>query len=328
MEQKITFKKNRKKMPYVLHLTLFLFVLGAICSLLLSIVNFYTKGIINKNEQEQLRQTLEEVGLYDFKTMTNDYQLIDGVVEIYEGKSKAGKALIATLVEKDNRYVTIKSLIVLAKEEGIVENIKVIGNSTSHNMNDQFNQDFGIIGSTSKDYADKFQIVSGATVSSNTIKESIDIAFKQLNIINGEPLDEYAQVLESLGLNNYQVVSDNYDQVSGSVAIYEGENQEGVALLALVTESANPYMTIKSVVVMTKATGIIENIKVISRATSYDESLGYEDKFNQTFGVIGSNQDNYGENFEIVAGATTSSNNVKECIKIAFDQFASMRRND
>ncbi len=320
MTQKITFKKNRKKMPYVLHLTLFLFILGAICSLLLSVVNFYTKSVIENNEYNKLKQTLEEVGLYNFKTVSNDYEKVEGIIDIYEGNNKDGKDSVAFVVEKANRYLTIKSLIVLSKE-GRVENIKILSNATTHNMNDQFNQNFGIIGSDKDNFSNNFQIVTGATTSSNTVKESVEIAFKQLSIMKNEEFIDIKQILSELGVNNYQDISNYYDKIDGVLEVYKGQNNEGKTNYVFVTASSNPYMTIKTIIVIDKHNEAIDNLKVISRAASYPLEEGWEEKFNQNFGVIGSDIDNYEHNFQIVSGATTSSNNVKECIKLAFDQF-------
>lgn len=324
MQQKFM-NNNKNQITYFLNLTLFLFILGAICALILSIVNFFTKSVIEDNKNKELRETLESVGLYDYQIITDDYDLVDNVIEIYSGYSQRGKSLIAILVEKSNRYVSIESLIIIDQEEEKIENIKIVGSATSHNMDNQFNSDFGVIGSNRDNYREHFQIIAGATVSSNTINDSIKTAFDQLNIIKGVITDEYLPILSDLGLQNIVLVSNDNLYIDGCLAIYQGEFQAEKVVLAFVTVSSNDYLTLKTITIIDKQEEKIEKVKVITRATSYNEALGYEEKFNSDFGVTGCNQDNYEAYFKIVTGATTSSKNVKECLNIAFKQLVTMR---
>ena len=97
--------------------------------------------------------------------------------------TKDGKVVTIYYLEKENRFTTVK-LYVGLDEEGKIVNM-VTTQSDTIGKGENFNgEDMGLNGATSTTVDDSFVSVSGATISSNTVKELIALAFEQFFIEN------------------------------------------------------------------------------------------------------------------------------------------------
>lgn len=199
MEEKITLKKNRKPMPYFLKLGLFLFVLGLVVSILLSVAYVATKDAIAENkakeaeeEKNLIIEKLNGLGLTDVAECTATYSevLIKGtnsVETVFTAKSGEVDAYAFKLLAK-NKFTTITVLVVLEnKADGaIVKHVEVMNDATTlgSSKNSKFyNNNFGLIDQNKETYDAAFEIVTGSTYSSNSVKSSIDTCFEQLDAI-------------------------------------------------------------------------------------------------------------------------------------------------
>lgn len=85
MAEKVNFKKNRKPLPNAIILPLFLFVLGGLCALLLSLTNDLTKDKIKENDQKAAQAELVEIrellAGYGLEKVNNVYDSLDNYIE-------------------------------------------------------------------------------------------------------------------------------------------------------------------------------------------------------------------------------------------------------
>lgn len=172
-----------KKMPESLKFSLFLALLGLICAGLLALVNSITSPIIENMKQEELQETLKDVGITkDLKEITPD-KYVNGVKKIYSGKDDADKECYVFEVEKSNTYTSFTTLVVFYKEKYLIKTVVVLKTDkiTTHNKDQDFiNNDFNLPGSTPEDYEDNFANVSGATYSSESVKAAVTSAYLQV----------------------------------------------------------------------------------------------------------------------------------------------------
>lgn len=179
---------EKKKMPHILHLVIFLTILGVICAGILALVNNITAPIIEGNLQEELESSLNTIGVKEAKEVTDQYEnnLVDGVEKIFEGKLE-GTMCYVFQVSNKNSFTTITTLVVLAKDSGVILKVNPLSGTPSfstHGKDDAIlNHDFGVNGRNENDFETYFNAVSGATVSSGSIKASISIAYAQYNKI-------------------------------------------------------------------------------------------------------------------------------------------------
>jgi uncharacterized protein with FMN-binding domain len=99
---------------------------------------------------------------------------------------------------------------------------------------------------------------------------------------------------------------------------YEGL-YSGKEVYVFNVQNKNQFLTIQTLVVITKEDGKILNISVGLPATN---PPGFGGSFEGVkFGLIDATQEDYDSKFVKVTGATTSSNSVKACVELAFDQY-------
>lgn len=171
------------------YMILFLTVLGIICAGLLSGVNALTKGKIAENEQKKLEQSLEALNIQSPVIVDVEY-VSDDIKGVYEGSYSGNGESVSCYVfevEQKNKFTTFTTLVAISKDGSLLA-ITPKGSSgfTTHGMDASFiGNNFGIIGSTSDNFASNFQGVSGATYSSGSIKGSIELSYEQFNKIGG-----------------------------------------------------------------------------------------------------------------------------------------------
>ena len=193
MSEDIKFKKNRKPMPNILKLTLILCAVGIVCGTVVAVVDAITAPIIEETEKKILTKSLESVGVLNYSIIEENENIsyIDYIDEIYVGNNEKNESVYAFKVVMKSKYVSkFTSLIVINKETKKVENIKLLSNATNNGLDHKFESDFNVIGSTNDDIDSNFKWVASATKSSASVKESIEIAFEQFNLIIGEQDNE------------------------------------------------------------------------------------------------------------------------------------------
>lgn len=181
-------KNNRKQIPQFVRLPLFLFILGIICATILAFVNNVTAPVIEKAEAQAIKDTLNNVGLADAVDVTDKYELATNVVAVYEGKNESGVKSYCFQVAHKNKFTTVTTFVLINSETSKVENIKINGNATTLGQATDklfLNSVFGVIGSTSEDYQDNFEIIANATWSSKSVEAAVKASFKQLAVIAG-----------------------------------------------------------------------------------------------------------------------------------------------
>lgn len=176
---KIIFRKNHKPLPHPLHLGLFLFVLGAICASLLAIVNGFTKGPIEEAKRRELEESLHTVGLVTVEEVTNNFTLLQGVSNIYYGQNEDGVNCYAIQVSSKNKYTVVVGIVLIDELAGTIKNVQVVGSSTTLGTdkdNAFLNSKFGVVGSTVDHAVDNFEIISGTTKTSESVKEIVKVS--------------------------------------------------------------------------------------------------------------------------------------------------------
>lgn len=177
---------EKKKMPHILHLVLFLSVLGVICAGLLAAVNELTAKRIEENIKAELDSSFSQMGVVSPKErVLSGNQLVSGVKNVYDAKLKEDDSECYVFqISHKNAFTEITTLVVIKKDSKIVASVKPLSSTKGYTTNGKSveieNQDYGVNGCSESDYEQNFRPISGATISSNSIKESIKIAFEQL----------------------------------------------------------------------------------------------------------------------------------------------------
>ena len=167
-----------KKHP--VYMICFLAILGVICAGLLSGVNAITAPIIKENKFAAVNKTLEAIKVLEGEVVEG-VDLVDGVESIYAGQFEGTTACYAFVVNVKNNFTEFQVLVALSKDGKILAISPAQGSTlTTHGKDSAFaGNTFGIIGSGS-DFASKFEVVAGASVTSGSFEEAVKIAFKQL----------------------------------------------------------------------------------------------------------------------------------------------------
>ena len=232
---------------------------------------------------------------------------------------KDGKEVSIYYLEKANVFTTVK-LYVGIDEDGKIVNM-VTTQSDTLGKGESFNgSSMGLNGATSTTIDDSFVVVSGATVSSNTVKDLITIAFDKFATDHSGPVnpdeisDEVKTQLEKI------VAGAEYTKVSITAtenlkAEYKAV-KDGKEVSIYYLEKANVFTTVKLYV------GIDEDGKIVNMVTTQSDTLGKGESFNgSSMGLNGATSTTIDDSFVVVSGATVSSNTVKDLITIAFDKF-------
>ena len=232
---------------------------------------------------------------------------------------KDGKEVSIYYLEKANVFTTVK-LYVGIDEDGKIVNM-VTTQSDTLGKGESFNgSSMGLNGATSTTVDDSFVVVSGATISSNTVKDLITIAFDKFatdhsGSVNPDEISgEIKTQLEKI------VAGAEYTKVSITAtenlkAEYKAV-KDGKEVSIYYLEKANVFTTVKLYV------GIDEDGKIVNMVTTQSDTLGKGESFNgSSMGLNGATSTTVDDSFVVVSGATVSSNTVKDLITIAFDKF-------
>lgn len=171
-----------KKMPRSVYLSLFLLIVGVIAGGILAGINMLTAPIIEENKLKELQASFAEIGVTI--TATEDAELLDGVTGLYSGTFEGKEAFVIT-TSNANKYTTVNLITVVEKSSGSVLTAKVSGqpNITTHGFDGSFtNSGLGLIGATSG--AD-LNNVSGASVSTDSVRACLDLAISQFAAVAG-----------------------------------------------------------------------------------------------------------------------------------------------
>ena len=171
-----------KKMPRSVYLSLFLLIVGVIAGGVLAGINMLTAPIIEDNKLKELQASFAEIGVTI--TATEDAELLEGVTGLYSGTFEGKEAFVIT-TSNANKYTTVNLISVVEKSSGSVLTAKVSGqpNITTHGFDGSFtNSGLGLIGATSGADLNK---VSGATISTESVRACLDLALAQFSAVAG-----------------------------------------------------------------------------------------------------------------------------------------------
>lgn len=171
-----------KKMPRSVYLSLFLLIVGVIAGGILAGINMLTAPIIEENKLKELQASFAEIGVTI--TATEDAELLEGVTGLYSGTFEGKEAFVIT-TSNANKYTTVNLITVVEKSSGSVLTAKVSGqpNITTHGFDGSFtNSGLGLIGATS---GSDLNNVSGASVSTTSVRACLDLAISQFAAVAG-----------------------------------------------------------------------------------------------------------------------------------------------
>ncbi|MDD3348505.1 MAG: FMN-binding protein [Bacilli bacterium] len=166
-----------KEMPKTIKYSLFLVVLGIIAGVLLAFVNSITAPIIDARKEEELKEVLEEYFECDkFSDETANYSLDKGIEKIYFGYIGNNLTMVIYQASTNGYAGPVVSLVGINIADDKLVDIKVASadKETSGIGSKVIGHDFNITGESINDYS--FDIISGATVSSNAVKNNLVIA--------------------------------------------------------------------------------------------------------------------------------------------------------
>jgi electron transport complex protein RnfG len=167
---------------------LFLFVLLAIVASLLTFVNSITAPLINERQLEKVKVYLVKLDSEsEFKEITKDYELPDGITGIYGGYD--GDTLVTVVYNTTTVGYSsgdIKVLTAIDVETNtIINTIVTVADKQTADIGDRIlTHDFQTAGKDVADYdivpaelkSPDFNIISGATISSRGFLSGVQIA--------------------------------------------------------------------------------------------------------------------------------------------------------
>ncbi len=168
-----------KEMPKTIKYSLLLVVLGIIAGVLLAYVNSITAPIIAARKDAELKEILEEYFECDrFTDETTNYNLDKGIEKIYFGYVEGKLELVIYQASTNGYGGPIVSLIGINLADDKLVDIQVASaeNETVGIGSEVLDHDFSIAGESINDYS--FEIISGATVSSNAVKNNLIVVIK------------------------------------------------------------------------------------------------------------------------------------------------------
>jgi Na+-translocating ferredoxin:NAD+ oxidoreductase subunit G len=167
------------KLPQPIKLGLFLFVLGLLCATLLAVVNSFTAPVIEEAKSAQLAQTLGDLKTgVTFKDVTSEYTRQSGVRKVYG--TYVGETMNGVIyqVNVSGYGGVIELLIGFNTDTNTIMGLKVLTQSETPGIGNKIvDFDFGITNQPIN--TTNFNMISGATVSSNAVKAALTIAKAQ-----------------------------------------------------------------------------------------------------------------------------------------------------
>ncbi|MBQ8293266.1 MAG: FMN-binding protein [Bacilli bacterium] len=189
--------KNEKNMPKTLKLSLFLLILGMISGGLLAVVNNYTKDIIEQNALNEAYRDIIDVGIIAESIKEVETSKEEGIEKIYRGNNLDNIPCYIFVVNDKNAYTTVKTIIVVEVVSEKIVGMKVLPGATTHNFDNKFvDNDFGVVGESIYDSSKYFEVVTGATASSNSVKNCLTKVEQQIALMGGKiVIKSYSQRL-------------------------------------------------------------------------------------------------------------------------------------
>ena len=163
-----------KEMPKTIKYSLLLIILGVIAGVLLAYVNSITAPIIAAREEDELKEVLEGYFECDrFTDETTEYALDQGIEKIYFGYVDEKLTMVIYQTSKKGYGGSIVSLvgITLADDKIVDIQVATAKDETASIGSKVVGHDFTVSGENIKDYS--FEIISGATISSNAVKNGL-----------------------------------------------------------------------------------------------------------------------------------------------------------
>lgn len=167
------------KFPQPLKLGLFLFVLGLLCATLLAVVNSFTAPVIEEAKSAQLAKTLGDLKSgVTFKDDTSSYTRLSGVRKVYGTYTGETQNGVIYQVNISGYAGVIEVLIGFNTDTNTVMGLKVLSQTETPGIGSKIvDFDFGL---NNKPFnTTDFNMISGATVSSNAVKAAVAIAQAQ-----------------------------------------------------------------------------------------------------------------------------------------------------
>ena len=264
--------------------------------------------------------------LTDIKDVTESYSLAANVKKIETAKFNGQLVYIFTTnIEEGWNNITCKFVI---DKTGLLLNITpegtINGNTDGKPGNDECLKDnYGVIGSTSDNFAENFEIIAGATGTSINIKKLLPSAYAQFKIINRVPETPLDQLTDILDISNgLELISKTEGDAKLKVISVESAKFEGQSVYIFKANIVQGWNNVTCKIVISKK-GVILNITPEGTVNGNTESKpGNDECLKDNYGVIGSTSDTLDENFTPITGATGTSTNIKALIKLAYEQFA------
>ena len=213
MSKNVDVKQNKNKMPNVLKFSLFLCILGILSGGLLSLVNNVTKKRIEENEIKKEFSEIAEVGVEvdSLLEITDIHQV--AIDKMFRATSLDGVPSYVFVVTDTNQFTSVKVIVLIEITTEKILNIKVLPGASTHGYDSQLeSSDFGMVGKPLENIDDNFQIVTGATTSSGSVKNCLKVIEKELSLISGKPVfKELKQKLPEIYNFEYTFEVDNKD---------------------------------------------------------------------------------------------------------------------
>ena len=162
---------------------IFLCVLGLLCGSLIGFVNELTKDRISESEYNKSFEEVIKSGITkdSIKELEVDNK-VEGINKIYRGLSIDDVPCYAFMVENTNEYTTVQVIVVIEIATEDILNVRVLSGSTTHQYDNKMSESkFGVAGLPIYDFEENFEIVTGATSSSNSVRTCLEAVKQQVS---------------------------------------------------------------------------------------------------------------------------------------------------
>lgn len=161
---------------------IFLCILGLFCGSLIGFVNEITKQQIAENQYNKSFEEVIKSGLTAESIKEIEVEdKVTGINKVYRGLSIDNVPCYAFLVENKNEYTTVTVIVVIEIATEDIVNVRVLPGSTTHQYDKQMSESkFGVAGLSIEDFEENFEIVTGATSSSLSVKKCLSAVKEQV----------------------------------------------------------------------------------------------------------------------------------------------------
>lgn len=205
---------------------------------------------------ESVRNVLNEL-VPNAEFAVKSATMLNNVKAIYTA-TKDGKVTNIIYLEKENTFIKPVKLYVAVDNDNKVAALKVT--SDFHSANTSLKPgDLGIIGSNSSTLEANFDKVTGATVTSNTVKELALIALEQAAALNGgsqQPVDPDNPLVIDNGFQFNSKTGEIVDYVTSAKALLIPSEIRGVKVVTLGENLFKGDNTIETIIIPTSVTEI------------------------------------------------------------------------